>query len=210
MANGLLLAAFTFADVAVDEFNDWYDTEHIPERHRVPGFLSGERWIGAEDPRTSVAIYDLQSPEVLAGAAYKAIAGPNLSPWSKRITGKCKRILRFEGEQTLPGNAVSPQGAGALLVNAMNVPAEVEEDFNAWYDREHIPALAAVPGCLSARRFRATASPVKYVALYHLTSPEVCTSSQWKQAVETPWTERIRPHFRDRVRIVCRSYRRGA
>ena len=28
----------------------------------------------------------------------------------------------------------------------MNVAPEAEEDFNAWYDEEHLPALAGVPG----------------------------------------------------------------
>jgi len=40
MAKGILIAAMNFSDVAEDEFHDWYDTEHIPERLRVPGFLS--------------------------------------------------------------------------------------------------------------------------------------------------------------------------
>jgi hypothetical protein len=39
MAKGVLIAAMDFSNVAEDEFNDWYDTEHIPERQRVPGFL---------------------------------------------------------------------------------------------------------------------------------------------------------------------------
>ena len=47
MAKGTLIAAMNMAQVAPDEFNDWYDTEHLPERQRVPGFLVCERWIGA-------------------------------------------------------------------------------------------------------------------------------------------------------------------
>ena len=39
MTHGILIAAMEFSNVAEDEFNDWYDTEHIPERQRVPGFL---------------------------------------------------------------------------------------------------------------------------------------------------------------------------
>ena len=45
MAKGVLVAAFEYANVAEDEFNDWYDLEHIPERQRVSGFLSCQRWI---------------------------------------------------------------------------------------------------------------------------------------------------------------------
>jgi len=55
MAKGALIAAMDFTNVAADEFNDWYDSEHLPERQRVPGFLTLQRWIGADSPRPSVA-----------------------------------------------------------------------------------------------------------------------------------------------------------
>jgi len=103
MAKGALIAAMDFTNVAADEFNDWYDTEHIPERARVPGFLTLQRWIGADNPRQSVATYDLESLSVLQGPGYRAIGGENLSPWSKRVTGRVERLLRYEGEQILPG-----------------------------------------------------------------------------------------------------------
>ena len=38
MAKGLLLVAFDFSTAHEDEFHDWYDLEHVPERQRVPGF----------------------------------------------------------------------------------------------------------------------------------------------------------------------------
>ncbi len=212
MPKGLLIAAFDFSTAPADEFHDWYDLEHVPERRRVPGFGACERWIGVENPKHSVATYDLDTLGVLQGAPYKAIAYDNLSVWSKRITAKCNRLLRFEGVQTLPGNAAAPEGAGGLLLNAMNVAPEAEKDFNDWYDQEHIPALAAVPGTLSARRFKSdgsTGGSHRYVALYHLKSPEVTHSDAWKKAVDTPWSARVRPHFRDRLRILTRRYVRG-
>ena len=152
---GLLVAGFDYATANGEEFNDWYDTEHIPERRRVPGFLNCERWIGAEDSNISIATYDLASLDVLDSDAYRAIGGENLSPWSRRIVSKCKRICRFEAEQMAPGDRTAPEGAGGLLLFAMNVIPEAEADFNAWYDEEHIPRLAGVPGCLMARRFMA-------------------------------------------------------
>ena len=78
MAKGELIAAFDFSNVAEDEFNDWYDLEHIPERQRVPGFLTLQRWIGADNPKQSVATYDLDSLAVLQSPAYRAIGGENL------------------------------------------------------------------------------------------------------------------------------------
>ena len=209
MAKGILLVAFDFSNAHQDEFHDWYDLEHLPERQRVPGFGLCERWISVVNPKQAVAGYDLESLAVLSSGPYLAIAHDNLSPWSKRVGPMCRRLIRFDGEQTLPGDADSPAGAGGLLVNAMNVVAEHEAEFNEWYDHEHIPALAAVPGVLSARRFRDPKGTHRYLALYHLASPEVSTGADWKNAAATPWTERLRPHFRDHLRILSRRYVRG-
>jgi hypothetical protein len=115
-------------------------------------------------------------------------------------------LLRIEGEQILPGNEAAPVRAGGLLLNAMSVAAEYEAEFNEWYDSEHIPALAAVSGVLAARRFRAAEGSPRYVALYHLVAPEVQASAAWREAANSPWTERMRPHFRDHLRIVACRY----
>jgi heme-degrading monooxygenase HmoA len=157
MGRGLLVAAFDFSTAHTDEFHDWYDLEHIPERQAVPGFGACERWIA-------------------------------------------------------PGDAAAPEGARALLLNAMNVAPEAEDDFNAWYDEEHLVALARVPGTLAARRYRSTEAgggTHRYVAIYHLASPDVARSAAWKAAADTPWSARVRPHFRDRIRILTRRYVRG-
>ena len=209
MSKGLLIASFDFSGAQADEFHDWYDLEHIPEREAVPGFGACERWIGDENPNFSIATYDLDAAEVLQSSAYEAIAGANLTVWSKRVTAKCQRLLRFEGSQITPGDAVAPEGAGGLLLNAMNVASEAEDDFNAWYDEEHLPALIDVPGTLSARRYRSVAEGEgvrRYVAIYHLASPEVTRGNAWKVAVDTPWSARIRPYFRDHLRILTKRY----
>jgi hypothetical protein len=210
MAKGALIAAMDFSNVDAGEFNDWYDTEHIPERQRVPGFLNAQRWIGVENPRQSVATYDLGSLEVLRSPGYRAIGGENLSPWSKRVTAKVERLLRYEGEQILPGEATAPANAGGLLLVGMTPGSDVESAFNAWYDTEHVPALASVPGVLCARRFRAGGSGPKFVALYHLASPGVVDTPEWKQASgSTPMPQRVRDQISDRLRLVCRKYARA-
>ncbi|MGH7061185.1 MAG: hypothetical protein ACREFH_12415, partial [Stellaceae bacterium] len=169
MAKGILIAAMDFTNIAEDEFHDWYDLEHIPERQRVPGFGSCERWIGTQNPKISMATYELDAVGVLDSPAYRAIGGDNLSPWSKRVTGRVRMLLRCEGEQILPGALDAPENAGGLLLNAMSVAPEHEAEFNEWYDTEHVPALAAVPGTLCARRYRAhNPGGQRYVALYHL------------------------------------------
>jgi hypothetical protein len=210
MSMGLLFASFDRSPAREDEFNDWYDLEHIPERERVPGFGACERWISVANPKHAVATYELDSLDVLQSAPYKAIAYENLSIWSKRMGKIAQRLMRHDGTQTLPGDAVAPAGCGGLLVNAMNVDPAHEAEFDEWYDHEHIPALAKVPGTVCARRYKDLTGSHRYLALYHLESADVPTTDAWKKAAGTPWTERLRPHFRNHLRILCRRYVRGA
>ena len=212
MPKGLLFASFDFSTAHADEFHDWYDLEHVPERLRVPGFINAERWIGDENPKLAVATYDLESLGVLSSAPYKAIGYENSSVWTKRVTAMAQRLLRFTGEQLKPGDLAAPSGAAALLAVSMNVAPAAEPEFNEWYNAEHLPQLAAVPGVLCARRFQSQEGKAerKYLALYHLTGADVPRSDAWKKAANTPWTERMRPHFRELLRFSCKRYVRGA
>jgi hypothetical protein len=181
---------------------------NVPDRQRVPGFLTLERWTGADDPNVTLAIYDLQSVDVLQSPQYRAIGQGNPSPWTRRLLPKCERILRFVGEQISPGNVIAPQYAGGLLFMGFNILPGMEDEYARWMDEEHLPRLAKVPGVLCARRFVATDSSHKYIAVYHLTHPEVCGSPAWLEARETPWTHSIRPRTSERLRITCRAYQR--
>ena len=203
----LLGGGFDSAGAAEDEFDDWYDTEHIPERLRIAGFINSVRWIGAANPRISLAIYDLESLDVLQKPEYIAVSPANFSPWATRmLVQKCKRICRFNCIQLAPGDRVAPDNAGGLLVSAMNVAPEMDAEFNAWYDTEHLPRLAELPGVLMARRYRSPGAGHRYVATYHLTSPDVCESPAWQAVSSTPWTQKLLPHLSDRLRFVLRRY----
>lgn len=204
---GIMAAGFNYSAVAEDEFNDWYDTEHIPERLRVKGFINAERWIGADDPKIAFATYDLDSVDVLQSAPYLAFTGVNQSPWTKRVEHGMQKLGRFVGEQILPGHQAAPPNAGGLLFFAMNVEPAAEDEFNDWYNTEHVPLLAAVPGCLCARRFKGDGiATQKYFAIYHLTEPEVAKGKAWKAAVATPWTAKILKRTSAHLHALLRRY----
>src|SRR5438045_5005663 len=73
MAKGTLIAAMNIGRAAEDDFHARYDTEHLPQRQRVPGFLLCRRWSGAQDPKISVTTYDLDSIGLLQSPDYPAI-----------------------------------------------------------------------------------------------------------------------------------------
>lgn len=204
---GALIVVYDFSALGGDEFNDWYDTEHVPERLAVNGFINAQRWLAIDNPKLSVVTYDVEHADVLNSPAYRAVSGANSSPWTMRIGKKCKLMALYVGEQIFPGDCVGPEPAGGLLLLAMNVDADIEAEFNRWNDTEHFPRLAAISGVLAARRFRCLRGRQKYLAVYHTREPGVIDSPAWIQARETPWTWRMRPHTRDRMRIVCERYR---
>jgi len=95
-------------------------------------------------------------------------------------------------EQINPGGRVSPDGAAALFIVAMDIATSAEDEFNDWYDTEHIPLLTVVPGVICARRFRTRRGAPRYAAIYHLADPHAYTSAAWCQADQTPWIKRMR------------------
>lgn len=194
-----------FANVAKDEFDAWLDTEHFPERLRVPGFLNAERWVAHDGSTRSLALYDLEDLAVIRSAAYEAVTGPNLSPWSRRVIGRCAR-QRFDLELMARFDKPVQQPANGLLFVAMDVAPEAEQDFNHWYDQEHVPRLFSIDGVMSARRYRAPVGSPRYIATYHTTTPAVADSDEWKAQIDSRWGDRVRPHTSNRFRIVCRRY----
>ena len=86
------------------------------------------------------------------------------------------------------------KGTGLLMVWA-DVPADKEDDFNRWYNEEHMAERLSVPGFLDAARYEAVKSGPKHLACYELESPAVLESPAYKrvQANPTPWTKRCSP-----------------
>ena len=80
------------------------------------------------------------------------------------------------------------------VVEADVAPAH-EHDFNDWYEQEHLPGLAAVPGTVRAARYRRAHGAPRFLACYDLLSPQVLEHPQWLAVRHTAWSARIRPLF---------------
>src|ERR1017187_3549162 len=109
-----------------DEFNAWYDTEHVPERVAVRGFETGLRYVCISGSPRYLAIYDMESPEVLDSPEYLRVSFDNASPWTKRVTSRVK-VDRSAGSQVYPGNAVTGRAARVLLLRFRGVDASASE-----------------------------------------------------------------------------------
>jgi hypothetical protein len=98
-----------------------------------------------------------------------------------------------------------------LLVVMADVDPEHEEDFNRWYNEEHLPGLLKVPGVLSARQYKVApeaepdgtpkpGQPQKYLTIYEHESLEVQKTEAYQKLRSTPWAERVRPHIKNHWR----------
>ena len=110
MAKGLLMAMMEPPAGFEEEFHDWYDTEHVPERMAVKGFETGQRFVCVSGFPKYVALYDLTTIDVLKSPEYAEAAGDGVSPWTHRVRTKMKGRYRFTGVQVYPGDSLLGQG----------------------------------------------------------------------------------------------------
>jgi hypothetical protein len=113
------------------------------------------------------------------------------------------RITRQQLMQECPGSAAG-ENAPFHYVVATDVRPEVEGDFNAWYEHEHLPGLAGVPGTVRARRLRNKDDAPRYHACYDLVTAETLGSPAWLAVRGTSWSGRVRPSFRNTIRLRMR------
>jgi hypothetical protein len=124
---GFLLVLMQPPESIEEEFNAWYDTEHVPERRSVPGVLTAIRFAStsAATPKY-LAMYDLEAESVLESDAYKRVAGTNSSPWTRRVTSKTK-VYRSVGNQIYPGNAITLRSARVTLLRFRGLEASASD-----------------------------------------------------------------------------------
>jgi len=150
---GLLLTITEPPPAMEEEFNAWYDDEHLPERLSIPGFLSARRWErdGRPGDGKYLATYELESAAVLNSPQYLA-RFQQPTPWTRRCLGKTVVFRRWACEQTEPGAAEPDRAAKALILVLGSSP----------------PSLPAAAGALQSRRFVASEGEPAHVALVEL------------------------------------------
>ena len=122
----------------------------------------------------------------------------------------CERAAARAGAQRLSPigkwrGASAGQAAPYHYVVATDVDAGWDDELNAWYQQEHMPGLAAVPGNVGCARLRSLDGAPRYHACYDLVSPEVLQRPEWLAVRHTEWSSRVRPHFRNTLRIMFRT-----
>jgi len=202
-ANGLLAVWTDVAPEAEREFNEWYDSEHIPQLLGVPGFLSGRRYQAVEGEPKYLALYDLTDADVLKSDAFRQVRELP-TEWTKKMRPLFRNTAIGTYRQLFAHGTQPAKDADFVLTVRLNIPADKEQDFNEWYNVDHVPALVGVPGVHCARRYMAAEGDPKYLAVYEMNDARIPKSPEWDKARNSEWTLRIRPHLKDARVIISR------
>ena len=181
---GLLMVWCEAPDEIEDEFNRWYNEEHIEERLSIPGILSAARYEAVVSGPKHLAVYELESSAVMESEAYlKVRAKP--SEWSLRMSPEysATTYVRNVYEMIHPSGltdeiAASPM-APALQIGRMSIPADVEDEWNRWYDTVYVPNYETVSGVRRGRRYVAVSGQPKYLTMYEFDHTEVSKTQEW-------------------------------
>lgn len=119
------------------------------------------------------------------------------------------RHPRAHAVALIPTTDVAGQAAGQpapwFYVVETDIRQGAEADFDRWYEEEHLPGLAAVPGTVRARRYLAKEGSPRYYACYDLASRETFGSPPWLAVRGTDWSSRVRPNFINTKRTMFRA-----
>jgi hypothetical protein len=107
---GMLMTSMDIDPVHEQEFNQWYDREHLAERVAIEGFLEARRYVAVNAAPKYLGLYSTKTFDVLDSDAYrKALA--NQTAWSLANIGRFKNMLRSVARITVSRG----QGRGAAL-----------------------------------------------------------------------------------------------
>ena len=216
---GILMIRTNVVPEREAEWNQWYDSRHIADRLKIPGFSSVRRFVAIEGEPKYLTLYELADVAVLKSEAYLRLRDKesSLPPSSFEIqTAKFPNFARGLYEQIYPEQEeYRVPKTEVLFTVGHDIPPNREEEFNAWYNTEHIPAMKRVPGFLTARRFRAAEvelpgragarmSGSQYCAVYDLESKEVLRSEAFEREKDSPWSAWVRSWYTRRFRLLAR------
>ncbi|KAK4634551.1 3-oxoadipate enol-lactonase 2 [Fulvia fulva] len=180
-------------------FHDWYNTEHGPLRLRLPFIQTGDRY-KATDQQTPEwsAVYDVSDLSWLQKRIYtrlreeRSLREKAVMSTFESLDRKIYSLISTRGEYNGPPAVTR---AVSLRVNEADL-----DEFNRWYEEEHIDMLSKVPGWLRTRRFRMQlgslqgmppSGQVEILAVHDFSKGDALDGAEWKAATSTPWRNKM-------------------
>ncbi len=117
------------------------------------------------------------------------------------LSGQDAKVSRLQRVMRRHGLSETQQPTVHYVVET-DPEAGWQDEIFRWYDQEHMPGLASVPGTVQAQRFlNLDHSPLSF-ACYDLTAADVLSCDEWLAVRGTAWSDVCRPHFTNTLRTL--------
>jgi hypothetical protein len=164
------------------EFNDWYNSIHLPDVIETPGYVAATRYEIKEFKKgrgTYLTLYEIESDDIdetlrirLQKAQEEVAAGRGSDLWVNVWPFVLFRRIHRRTNPTPAGTPGSESWVNLVETNA--VPGR-EEAFNAWYN-DHLDEVLETPGFVAAARY-VIKEPLegrgKYLAIYEIETDDI-------------------------------------
>ena len=184
---GLLLVMVDLPNDKEEEFNRWYNEEHLGMVLALPGFLDAARYQAVLGGPKHLACYELESTAAMDTPEYAHIRD-NPTEWSKKmdprviatnlIVNLYQQIFPAEVSQAVAQSEMAP----VLQIGRMSIPPDQEDEFNQYYNTVYAANYEKVPGCIRFRRYSVAMGEPKYSVVYELEHDKVSQSAEWLAA----------------------------
>ena len=182
-----------WCDVPADmeeDFNRWYNEEHLAELLAIKGVLNSARYVAVKGSPKYLSCYELENPEVRdTPEYYEHLIHP--TEWSQRINlqARATRMISNNYRQFFPlevsSEVAQSDMAPVLQIGRMSIPDDQEEQWNNFYDTVYAPNYEKVPGCIRFRRYALyKGHGPKYLVVYEFEHEKVSQSEEWFAATK--------------------------
>ena len=179
---GLMMVWCDVPAEAEEEFNHWYNTEHLQELLSVPGVLNAARYEATSSGPKHLAMYELESVAVVDTDAFK---NRPPTPWGQKAgprevaTTLINNVYQMIHPASLNDELTNADMSPALQIGRMDVPAEADAEWNNWYSTVYVPNYEKVDGCIRGRRWKSVRGEPSYATVYEFANPEVSSTAPW-------------------------------
>ncbi len=193
---GLMIVWADIPPEMEDDFNRWYNEEHLAELLSVPGVLSAARYEATRSGPKHMAVYELESPAVVETDAFTSRPRTD---WGQRVSPSLigsnfmNNVYQMIHPADLTDDIANSDMAPALQIGRMDVPQDQDADWNQWYSGVYVPNYEKVPGCIRGRRWKAVRGAPAYATTYEFDHETVSETDEWlRQRDIHPDNQRMR------------------
>lgn len=151
LGEGAVLVWNDVAEQGREQFYEWHDKEHIPERLAIPGFRRGRRYIKPGHSPEWLTLYEADDLGVMVSPEY-------LERLNSPTPGTVKTLRYFQNTSRAVCRIVYSTGSssgGHVLAMRLDVPAAQSDAMCRYLSMEVFPRAMALVGVVACHLYRA-------------------------------------------------------